>query len=225
MKKTNRLIVGAIAIALSLVIAFSGVALAAQTSFEVVVNDGSVRIQTSVRSTTEGDVPPYDETGYNFRAIAIHGNSEIARTVNTDTGVDTQTHFTYIPANGLKKAFIEEEVKTARVGKGDNFTICCDSYAQTRFLTSAVNYESAAFSENNDLLLALNVAGYGRGMVQAEENKQIGDENATWTDSQTKDWLAVSGGWNVSLEIVNIGCDFPAMGTEKKALLCPFFKP
>jgi len=222
MKKKNRLI-GVIATAMVLSIALSGVALAAETSFSAAVNDGTLRVETSLRSTTEGDTSPYDETGYNFRVITMHGNSEATRMFNTDNGVDAQTHFRYIPTNGLKKAFIEEEVKTARVAEGDNSTICCDSFAKTRFLTSAVNYESAAFSEDNNLLLAMNAAGYGRGMIEIEENKQLGNENSTWQNTQTKDRLAVSGAWDISVEVVSEGCLYPPMGIPQKDMLCPFY--
>lgn len=224
MKKTNRLI-SIVATAMIFAIAFSGVAIASQTSFSAVVNDGSVRVQTSVRSTTEGDVPPHDESGYDFRVITLHGNSEITRTLNTNAGVDAQTHFKFIPINGLKRAFIEEEVKTARVAEGDNSTICCDSRAQTRFLTSEVNYESAAFSEDNDLLFVMNAVGYGRGMLESEENKQIGNKNSTWQNTQTLDRFAVRGLWDVSAEVVSEGCSYPAQGIPRKDMLCPFMMP
>ena len=226
MKKSNRL-TGIIAIALVITIFFSSVALvsAVETSFTAVVNDGSIRMETSVRSTTEGDVPPYDETGYNFRAITLHGNSEIARTLNTNVGVDAQTRFKFIPTNILKRAYIEEEVNTARVADGENHTVCCDARAQTRFLTSGVNYESAAFSVDNDLLFVMNAIGYGRGMIESEENKQIGNENNTWQDTRTLDRFTVRGIWDVSAEVDSQGCSYPAQGIPKKDMLCPFMRP
>jgi hypothetical protein len=225
--KKNRKLTCVIAIAMVLTIAFSGVALASavETSFTAVVNDGSLRMETRVISTTEGDVPPYDETGYAFRAITQHGNSEVTRTLNTNTGVDAQTHFKFIPLNNLKKAYIEEEVKTARVAEGENHTVCCDARAQTRFLTSGVNYESAAFSEDNDLLYVMNAIGYGRGMVESEENKQIGNGNTTWQDTRTLDRFTVRGIWDVSAEVDSQGCSYPAQGIPKKDMLCPFMRP
>lgn len=224
MKTNRRRLTGAIAIAMVITIFFSSVAIASavETSFTAVVNDGSVRVQTSVRSTMEGDVPPYDETGYDFRAITQHGNSEVTRTLNTNTGVDAQTHFKFLPLNNLKKAYIEEEVKTARVTLGENHTICCDARAQTRFLTSGVNYESAAFSEDNDLLYVMNAIGYGRGMVESEENKQIGNENGTWQDTRTLDRFTVRGVWDVSAEVDSQGCSRPAMGIPDRERMCPF---
>ena len=214
--------IGIVLVALVIATFMVGTASAAQTSFSAVVNDGSLRVQTSVRSTTEGDVPPYDEAGYNFQAITLHGNSEITRTLNTNTGVDVQTHFRYIPQNGLKRAYIEEEVKTARVAEGENYTVCCDARAQTRFLASGVNYESAAFSEDNDLLFVMNAIGYGRGMVESEENKQIGNGNTTWQDTRTLDRFTVGGIWDVSAEVDIQGCSRPAMGVPDRERLCSF---
>lgn len=224
MKKTTRLI-GVVAIALVIAIAFSGVALAAQTSFNVAVNDGSARVQTSFRSTTEGDVPPYDETGYNYNVFAIHANEfRMIHTVNTDEGVEVENGVGYSPAiYGIKRIFVDEKITTARVAEGDNASICCDSSAETRVNAYALNYESAAVSENNRVLFAVNSAGVGSVNVLTEESRLIGNQNGTWSATYGSDRVSVNGMFNLSAEVMSEGCEYPALAQEKKDILCPFY--
>ena len=225
MKKANRLI-SIVAIALVLTIAFSGVALAAQTSFSVAVNDGSARVQTSFRSTTEGDVPPYDETGYDYNVFAIHANEfRMVHTVNTDERLEVENGVGYNPAiYGLKRIFMDEKITTARVAEGDNASICCDSSAETRVNAYVLNYESVAVSDNNQLLFAVNSAGVGGINVMTEENRLIGNSNSTWTQTRSSDRISVSNGaYNLSAEFMSESCDYPAMGIPEKDRLCPFY--
>jgi len=224
MKKTNRS-TGVIAIALIFSIAFSGVALASQTSFEVFVNDGSARVQTSFRSTTEGDVPPYDETTYGYNVFAIHADQlRMMHTVNTDEGVEAENGVGYSPAiYGLKRVFVNEEVAGARVAEGDNASVCCDSSAETRVNAYVLRYESVAASDNSRVLFAANSAGVGTVNALSTENKRIGDQNGTWTDVRSADEITVNGIYNLSVEFMSEGCEYPAMAPERKDILCPFY--
>lgn len=219
----------AIVVAIVMVgILLTGVASAAQTSFSVAVNDGTVRVQTSVKSDTEGDVPPYDETGYKFNLFAIHADQfRMVHTVNADEGVvEVENGVGYSPAvYGIKRIFVDEKVSTARVAEGDNASICCDSSAETRVNAYFLNYESVAVSDNNRILFAVNSAGDGKVDVLTEENRLIGDVNGTWTETRSTDRLSVMNGlWNVSAEFMSEGCDYPALAPEEKGILCPFYK-
>ena len=226
MKKTTRMI-SVVAIALVLTIAFSGVALAAQTSFNCIVNDGTVRVQTSFRSTTEGDVPPYDETGYNYNLWGLKGNSAITHMINTDEDVEVENSVGYRPTGyGLTRMFIDEEVSTARVAEGDNSSVCCDSSAKTRVNANAVDYDSVAASGNNDLLFSVKSTGLGGINIQTQEEKLIGDQNGTWTQTRSRDRLSVNNGYyNLSVDYMSEGCEYPAMGIPEKDMLCPFMRP
>ena len=224
--KTKTRMISVVAIAMIFMIAFSGVALAAQTSFSVAVNDGTARVQTSFKSTTEGDVPPYDESGYNFNLFAIHADQfRMTHMVNTDEGVvEVENGVGYSPAvYGLKRIFMDEKVTTARVAEGDNASICCDSSAETRVNAYVLNYESVAVSENNRVLFAVNSAGVGTVNVMTTENKMIGDVNGTWQNSRSNDRLTVNGLWNVSAEFMSESCDYPALAPEIKDTLCLFY--
>ena len=224
--KTKTRMISVVAIAMIFMIAFSGVALAAQTSFSVAVNDGTARVQTSFKSTTEGDVPPYDESGYNFNLFAIHADQfRMTHMVNTDEGVvEVENGVGYSPAvYGLKRIFMDEKVMTARVAEGDNASICCDSSAETGVNAYFLNYESVAVSENNRVLFAVNSAGAGKMDVLTTENKLVGDVNGTWTEAYSSDRLSVNGLWNVSAEFMSESCDYPALAPEKKDILCPFY--
>lgn len=226
MKKTNRLI-GVIATVMVLSIAFSGVALASQTAFSVAVNDGTVRVQTSFLSTTEGDVPPYDETGYDYNLWGLQGNSVITHMVNTDEDVEVENSVGYRPTGyGLTRMFIGEEVSTARVAEGDNSSVCCNSRVATRVNANAVDYDSVAASSNNDLLFAMKSAGVGGINIQTQEEKLIGNHNGTWTQTQSRDRLSVNNGYyNLSMDYMSIGCDYPSLSPDQKEILCPFYKP
>ena len=223
----TKLLVAIIAIAMVLSIAFSGVALAAQTSFDCIVNEGTVRVQTSFQSTTEGDLPPYDEAGYNLNAWGLQGKSAISHSFSTDEGVEVVNSIEYRPTGfGLTRIFVDEGASTARVAKGDNSSICCDSSTATRVNANALDYASATAVGNNDLLFSMKSAGIGSINIQTEENKLVGNQNGSWTKTQTKDRLSINQGYyNLSLDYMSVGCDYPAMGPEKKELLCPFYKP
>ena len=227
MKKTTR-IISVIAIAMVLSIVFSGVALAAQTSFSVVVNDGSARVETSFRSTTEGDVPPYDETRYDYNVFAIRANEfKMVHTVNTDESIEVENGVGYIPTGyGLQRIFMDEKIMTARVAEGDNATVCCDSSAETRVNAYALNYNSLAASNNNRLLFALNSAGVGSVNVLTEESRLIGNQNGTWTATYGSDRISVSNGaYDLSAEFMSEGCLYPSLSPERKDALCPFMRP
>ena len=218
--------IGIVLAALVIATLLVGTASAAQTSFSVAVNDGTVRVQTSFMSTTEGDVPPYDESGYDFSLFAIHADQfRMTRAVNTDEGVvEVETGVGYSPAvYGLKRIFMDEKVTTARVAEGDNASICCDSSAETRVNAYFLNYESVAVSENNRVLFAVNSAGAGKVDVLTTENKLVGNVNGTWTAAYSSDRLSVNGLWNVSAEFMSESCDYPALVPETKQILCPFY--
>ena len=218
--------IGIVLAALVIATLLVGTASAAQTSFSVAVNDGTARVQTSFKSTTEGDVPPYDESGYGFNLFAIHADQfRMTRMVNTDEGiVEVETGVGYSPAvYGLKRIFMDEKVTTARVAEGDNASICCDSSAETRVNAYFLNYESVAVSENNRVLFAVNSAGAGKVDVLTTENKLVGNVNGTWTAAYSSDRLSVNGLWNVSAEFMSESCDYPALVPETKQILCPFY--
>jgi len=217
--------IGIVLAALVIATLLVGTASAAQTSFSVAVNDGTVRVQTSFRSTTEGDVPPYDETGYDYNLWGLQGNSKITHMVNTDEDVEVENSVSYRPmAYGFTRIFIDEEVSTARVAEGDNASVCCDSSAKARLNANAVDYDSVAASGNNDLLFGVKSAGIGGINIQTQEEKLIGNQNGTWTQTQSRDRLSVNNGYyNLSVDYMSAGCDYPAMGAEKKDMLCPFY--
>ena len=226
--KKQTILVGVIATAMVLSIAFSGVALAAQTSLDCTVEGGSVRVQTSLWSSTEGAAPPYDETRYTYALWWLQGNSKITHQVNTDEGVEAENGVIYRPIGyGLARVFIDEGASTARVAKGDNFSVCCDSGVAARVNANAVDYWSIAAVDNNDLLFGMKSTGFGGVNIQAHEGKQIGNQNGSWTQTRSSDRLGVSGNafYNLSYDYMSTGCDYPALAPDQKEILCPFYKP
>jgi len=177
-------------------------------------------------SNTEGDVPPYDESGYKFNLFAIHADQfRMTHAVNTDEGVVEVEHgIGYSPAvYGLKRIFMDEKVTTARVAEGDNASVCCDSSAETRVNAYVLNYESVAASDNNRLLFAVNSAGVGSVNVLTEENRLIGNQNGTWSATYGSDRVSVNGMFNLSAEFMSESCDYPALAPDRKDILCPFY--
>ena len=224
MKKTTRLI-GVIATAMVLSIAFSGVALAAQTTFSLAVQGGTVRTQSSQMTMTYGDLP-FDEARYNRDIFAVHAEQfSMSSSLSTDCGeIEVQTSVNYIPPSGLKGIFLTEDFKKARVADGINESICYDASAKSRVTAHGLGYESAAIVDASNVAFTLNSVGIGKFSLQTQESTLTGDVNGTFTESLTTDSFKVCGGlWNASAEFTGEITAYPNL-PERKDMLCPFFK-
>ena len=225
--KTNRLI-GVIAIASLLSIAllsFAFTALAAQTSFSVAVQGGSVRTQSSQMTTTYGDLP-FDETQYKRDIFAVNAD-KFTMTSSLDTGcgdIEAQTSVNYMPASNLKLIFLTEQLKKARVAEGENESFCYSSESNTRITARGLGYESASIVDDSNVAFALNSVGIGKFHMQTRESLLSGDVNGTFTESVTLDSFKVcSGIWNATAEFTSEITDYP-VAPAREEMLCPFFK-
>jgi len=214
-----------IATAMVLSIAFSGVALAAQTSFSVTVTGGSVRTQSSQMSTTHGGLP-FDETRYNRDILAVHaGQFAMSSSLDMDGGsIEAQTTVNYIPASNLKRVFLDEGLRKARVSEGDNESVCYGASAKTRITARNLGYESATVADPSNVAFAVNSVGVGKFSMQTQERILRGDVNKTFTNSRITDSFKVrSGIWNATAEFTSEIPDYPAAPAREETL-CPFFK-
>ena len=223
--KTNSKLVGIIAIALVLSIAFSGVALAAQTSFAVTVNGGSARMQSSLISTSNEAIP-YDSTRYNYNAIAVHAAGvQMTHDADFEAGyVEVENSILYFPATGLKVVFVDEKLQRAKVAEGaDNASLCYDADASSRVNAKYLQYESAAIITDTNMVYGINAVGTGRIAVQTAEYLQQG-ANGTWMSSMSTDSVAVRGGnYNLTATFSSAIPEAPPAGEMPEHLLCPFF--
>ena len=226
--KTNSKLVGIIAIALVLSIAFSGVALAAQTSFAVTVNGGSARMQSSLISTSNEAIP-YDSTRYNYNAIAVHAAGvQMTHDADFEAGyVEVENSILYFPATGLKVVFVDEEVQRAKVAEGaDNASLCYDASAGSRVNAKYLQYESASIVTDTDMVYGVNSVGTGRIAVQTAEYLQQGDINGSWISSMSMDSVSVHGGmFNLSAQFNSAIPEAPPAGEMPGRMMCPFGKP
>ncbi len=218
-------LISIVAIALSLTITFSGVALAAQTSFSVAVQDGSVRTQTSMMSTTYGDLP-FDDARYNRGVFAVKADQfSMTSSLDTDGGIEVLTTVNYMPASNLQMIFVNEELKKARVAEGDNESICYDASAKTRITAHGLGYESASIVDASNVAFALNSVGIGKFSLQTREEIVTGDVNGTFMELVSVDGFSVrSGLWNATAEFTGYIPDYPAGPEDGEEPLCPFFK-
>ena len=220
MKKTTRLI-GVIAIAMVLTIAFSGVALAAQTSFSVAVQGGSVRTQASIMSTTYGDLP-FDDVRFDRGVFAVKADQfSMTSSLDSDGGVEAMTTIDYMSGRVI---FVNEKLKKARVAEGDNESLCYSTSAKTRITARGLGYESAAIVDSSNVAFVLNSVGIGRFSFDTREEIVSGDVNGTFTESISVDGFSVrSGLWNATAEFTSEIIDYPA-ALAREEMLCPFFK-
>ena len=216
---------GVTAIAMVLITAFSGVALAAQTAFSVAVQGGSVRTQTSMMSTTYGDLP-FDEVRFDRGIFAVKADQfSMISSLNTDGGVEALTTVNYMPVSNLQVIFVDEQLKKARVAEGDNESICYTASAKTRITARGLGYESASIVDASNVAFALNSVGIGKFSLQTKEEIVTGNVNGTFTELVSVDGFSVrSGIWNATAEYTGYIPDYPAGPEDGEEPLCPFFK-
>ena len=224
--KTNRLI-GVIAIAMAMAIMFSGVSLAAQTSFELTVNDGTARMQSLLRSASNEAVP-YDATQYDYNAIAVHAAGvQMVHSADFEDGyVEVENSILYFPASGLKMVFVDENIQRAKIAEGaENQSLCYDASAGSRVNAKFLQYESAAIVTDSDMVYGVNSAGIGRIAVQTAEYLQQGDINGSFLTSVSQDSVSVRGGnFNLSAQFNSIIPEAPPMAELPENILCAFNK-
>lgn len=216
--------INVVTIAMVLSIAFSGVALAAQTSFSVAVQGGSVRTQASMMSTTYGDLP-FDDVRFSRNVFAVKADQfSMTSSLDSDGGVEVLTTVNYIPGSNLQAIFVDEQLKKSRVAEGDNESLCYSASAKTRITARGLGYESASIVDTSNVAFALNSVGIGRFSLQTREEITTGDVNGTFTESISLDGFSVrSGIWNATAEFTSEIIDYPAAPAREETL-CPFFK-
>ena len=199
---------------------------AAQTSFSVAVQGGSVRTQSSLMSTTYGGLP-FDDVRYNRDVFAVKADLfSMTSSLDSDGGVEALTEINYMPPpSNLQAIFVNEELKKARVTEGDNESICYLASVKTRITAKGLGYESASIVDPQNVAYALNSVGIGKFSVRTREEIKRGDVNGTFTEEVSLDGFSVrSGIWNATAEVTSGIPDYPA-ALAREELLCPFFKP
>lgn len=216
----------AIVIASLLVVAmmFSGVAIAAQSSYSVAVVGGSVRTQSMQSITTNGDLP-YEADSYDLDVYALNAKQfSMTHSLDSDGGVEAQTSLYYMPGSNLKFVHVYEQLSKDRVGEGDNESLCYGADAKVRLTAQMLQYETASIADANNVAFGLNAVGMGAMSVSMEERLGSGNSSSTWTESATMESFKVRGGmFNATAMLTGEVPDFPA-AEERADLLCPFFQ-
>ena len=218
-------IVGIVAIALLIaMVFFSGVAIAAQTSYSVAVSGGTVRTQSMLSITTNGDLP-YEADKYDLDVYALHADQFVmTHSLDSDAGVEAETSLFYLPASNLKLIFVDEQLRKDRIGEGDNESLCYGADAKVRVTAQALQYETASIADTNNVAFGLNAAGLGSMSVSMEERLGSGNSSSTWTESLTVEEFKVRGGaFNATAMFTGEVPDLPA-ADDRAESLCPFFK-
>lgn len=218
-------VISVVAIAMALLIAFSGIASAAQTSFSVAVAHGTVRTQASITSTTHGGLP-YDEVQYNRDVFAIRANQFVMKSGidSDDGGVVAETEMSYMPQSNLQFIFVDEGLKKSVIVKGENESLCYDASVQTRITGHGLGFASATIVDTSNVAYAMNSVGYGSLRMETSERILSGDANGTYTETTAVDSFKVSNGlWNATVEFTATIPEYPALPAEDKSL-CALFK-
>lgn len=221
--KTNRLL-GVIATTMVIAILFSGTALAAQTSYAVIVNDGTARMESSFRSNSNEAIP-YDLTRYDYNAIAVHADG-VQMTHDADLEAGYMEVENTIQFWGLR-VFVDEKTQRVKIAEGaDNASLCYDASAGSRVNAKFLQYESAAIVTDSDMVYGVNSIGTGRIAVQTAEYLQQGNTTGNWTSSRSMDSVSVRGGmFNLTAQFTSAIPESPPMSEMPENLLCAFYKP
>lgn len=195
---------------------------AAQTSFSVAVQDGSVRTQTNMMSTTYGDLP-FDDMRYSRGVFAVKADRfSMTSSLDSDGGVEALTTVDYMSGPVI---FVNEQLKKARIAEGDNESLCYDAAVKTRVTARGLGYETAGIVDSSNVAFALNSVGIGRFSFDTREEIMTGNVNGTYTESVSSDRFSVrSGLWNATAEFTGYIPDYPAGPEDGEKPLCPFFK-
>jgi len=203
---------------------FSGVAIAAQSSYSVAVVDGTVRTQSMQSIMTHGDLP-YEADLYNIDVYALNAKQfSMAHSLDSDGGVEAQTSLYYMPGSNLKFIHVDEQLSKDRVGEGDKESLCYGADAKVRLTAQMLQYETAAIADVNNVAFGLNAIGMGAMSVSMEEKLGSGNSSSMWTESLTLESFKVRGGmFNATATFTGEVPDLPA-AEDRAELLCPFFK-
>jgi hypothetical protein len=217
--------IGIILAALVIAIFMVGIASAAQTSFELTVNDGTARMQSSLRSASNEAIP-YDATQYDYNAIGVHAAGiQMTHSADFEDGyTEVENSILYFPASGLKMVFVDENIQRAKIAEGaDNASLCYDASAGSRVNANFLQYESAAIVTDSDMVYGVNSAGTGRIAVQTAEYLQQGNATGNWISSTSMDSVSVRGGmFNLTAQFTSAIPESPPMVELPENLLCPF---
>lgn len=203
---------------------FSGSAMAAQSSYSVVVEGGSIRTQSTQSITTNGDLP-YEADSYNLDVYALNAEQfSMVHSLDSDGGVEAQTSLYYMPGGNLKFVHVNEELSKDRVGEGENESLCYGADAKVRLTAQMLQYETASITDVNNVAFGINAIGMGTMSVSMEERLGSGNATTTWTESETLESFKVRGGmFNATAMFSGEVPDLPA-AEDIGERLCPFFK-
>ena len=223
-KKNMKSILIAIASLLIVAMMFSGVAIAAQSSYSVAVVDGSVRTQSMQSIMTNGDLP-YEADKYDLDVYALNAKQfSMTHSLDSDGGVEAQTSLYYMPGSNLQFVHVYEQLSKDRIGEGENESLCYSGDAKVRLTAQMLQYETASIADVNNVAFGLNAIGKGAMSVSMEERLGSGDSNSTWTESVTLESFKVRGGiFNATAMFTGEVPDLPAAEDEADSL-CQFFK-
>ena len=186
MKNTNKLI-GVVAMTITLMIAFSGVATASVT-YEVLVNTGTLYVEETYDQTTRG--LPYDGGDYDLSMRAHNcGNVSMQHFVDFDrtSTVQADTVMQFLPDNRhmITGVFFEESVgvdKIARTGnESDDSAFCFTSDAEFRANADFLNLETSAYTSDDRISYEVATVGVGSFAMTTETYTNEGIVNGTAT--------------------------------------------
>ena len=229
MKKTNKLI-GVIAIALSMMIAFSGVALAS-VSYDISVIGGTLYATENYDQKSNG--LPFDGGNYDLDVRAHNcGNVSLQHFVAFDQpdSVEADTIMQYLPdaRHAITGVFFEESIgvdKIARTGnESDDSAFCFTADSRFKANVDFLNIETSVYTSDDRMSHEIAAAGVGSFALSTETYSNEGVVNGTATFEHYKTLVGARNtyfqfGATVLEEIPELPAYVPAQSG-----MCPFMQ-
>ena len=212
-------------------IMFSGVALAAQTSFDVKVY-GNVFVNEKYQSQTHNGLP-YTGVKYNQNTALINAwNTSYIHAMDSADGLETSTELKMdykkgaLPASVLIDESFSKSVIASSLGADNSSdTRCYSSGGGFSAMSIYLDFESATVVSDMSTGYGVTATGLGSMQYTTSEYEASGDVNGTWMTSVTDEDVRAYGAYIFEGTAVSEATNFPASfeeEVEEEERLCPF---
>ena len=214
-------------------IMLSGVALGAQTSFDVKV-DGNVFVDEKYQSQTHNGLP-YAGIDYNHKTALINvWNTTYVHSMDSTDGLETTTELKAdykkgaIPASVLVDESFTKSIITSSLGENSSATRCYSSGGGFSAMSMYLDFESATVVSDMSTGYGVTATGLGSMQYTTSEYEASGDVNGTWMTSVTDEDVRAYGAYIFEGTAVSEATNFPASfeelveEEEEEERLCPF---
>ena len=223
--------IGVLIIAIAIVsILFTGVAFAAETSYNLTVN-GNAFADVDYKMATHNGLP-YESESYSQNVVMHDVFAVYTQTLDAGYGLEAETTIEGERKNGLSLFYIDEHLSRHVIGDSqvsENATYTKSHFGSAGFSTqsNSLNYESAALVSSSDIAYGVDAAGSGAMRFLSEEYVASGDigVNGSWSTSLYDEDVRAVGDYTFAGTFVSAIDDFPAAFEEDEVAegrLCPF---